>query len=65
MTIIKNGMHLEMSNRSTGRVIFSAATDQLDKETFDKLWSAIGDNIFKGNESEQIQYFEVRVSPIR
>lgn len=64
MTIIKKGIYLEMSNRSSQRVVFSAATDELDKETFDALWAVIGDNIFN-KDVDRIEYYEIRVSPIQ
>lgn len=64
MTIIKKGFFLEMTNRSTQRIVFSAATDELEKETFDKLWSTIGDNVYSGVEGDVQQYYEIRVCPI-
>lgn len=64
MTTIRKGFYIEMNNRNTGRVVFSAATDQLDKETFDKIWSSIGDNVYKGDDSDRIENYEIRVSPI-
>ena len=53
-----------MTNRSSQRIVFSAATDELEKETFDKLWSTIGDSVYSGVEGDKPQYFEIRVSPI-
>lgn len=64
MTVIRKGLYLEMSNRSTGRVVFSAATNELDKKTFDKLWAAIGDNVYDHRDGDQMQHYEIRVSPI-
>lgn len=64
MTVIRKGLYIEMSNRSTQRIVFSAATDELDKDTFDKLWAAVGDNVYNHRDEEQMQYYEIRVSPI-
>jgi len=67
MSVIRKGLHIELSNRSTNRVIFSAATDELEKRTFDELWKIIGDNIYNGQgrkDADQISYYEMRISPL-
>lgn len=64
MTVIRKGLYIEMSNRSTQRVVFSAATNELDKDTFDTIWAAIGDNVYNHRDDERMQYYEIRVSPI-
>ena len=64
MTIIKKGLHIELTNRSTNRVILSAATDELDKKVFDEIWSAIGDSVF-GKAVEQVEHYEIRIAPIQ
>ena len=64
--IIENGVYLELTNRSSNRVIFSAAIDEISKETFDGLWTRIGDTVFrKATESKEISYFEIRVTPFQ
>ncbi len=65
MTIITEGIWLEMIDRRKGRVIFSASTDELDKDIFDQLWSSIGDMIHRksidGGKSRMSE-FEIRIS---
>lgn len=67
MSVIRKGLYIELSNRSTNRVVFSAATDELEKRTFDELWKVIGDNIYNGQgkkHEEQISYYELRIAPL-
>lgn len=65
MTIITEGIWLEMINRNTQRVIFSASTDELDKAVFDQLWSAIGDMIHRESKKDKASRrdeYEIRIS---
>lgn len=68
MTTIRNGFFLELKNYSTGRIVFSAATDELTEEAFRRLWSAVGDGILKGvitpKPGDRVGQYELRVSPI-
>lgn len=68
MAVIRQGFYIELINRSTNRVILSAATDELEKSAFDAIWAKIGDNIYKGASSgrgqEHVSHYELRVSPI-
>lgn len=65
MTIIKTGVWLELQNRRTNRILFSASTDELDKEIFDQLWSSIGDMVHResmaGDASSSDEY-QIRIS---
>ena len=70
MTIIKNGFHVELVNRNTQRVIFSAATDEIAKPVFDQLWQSIGDQIFdvasdEKTDNRSVGYYEIRLTPLR
>jgi hypothetical protein len=63
---IKNGLYIQLVNRSTSRIIFSAATDELSPEAFQRLRKVVGDGIYKGLKAEvgQCNYYELRVEPI-
>ncbi len=64
--IIKDGLHLELVNRSTGRVIFSAATDELEKSVFDELWATIGNGVWKStSEVDKTAHYEIRISRVQ
>lgn len=63
--IIRKGFHIELMNRSNNRVIFSAATDELEKATFDRLWQSIGDNLYNADPGAQVGYYEIRVTPLQ
>lgn len=62
--IIRKEFHMELSNRSTGMVIFSVSTDELEKATFDALWASIGNQIFNPD-PDKASFFELRLSPLR
>lgn len=62
--IFKKGLYIQLTNRSTNRVILSAATDELDKKTFDEIWKAVGDNIYNATKPEKVHYYEIQVSPL-
>lgn len=67
MTVLRKGLFIELVNRSTNRVIFTAATDELEKPTFDELWKAIGDSVYKGamtDKNRMVNYYELRVTPM-
>lgn len=66
MTVITKGFYLELINKNTGRIVFSASTDEIKKEVFDELWTRIGDQVFHGDDMDKCkqQYFEVRLSPV-
>ncbi len=61
------GYFIELTNRSTGRMCFSAATSDLSKEEFTRLWTLIGGNIYTqqtASERDRWNQFELRISPI-
>lgn len=63
---IREGFYIQLVNRATSRVLFSAATDELTQEAFMRLWSAVGESIHKGlvKDSGQANYYELRAEPI-
>jgi hypothetical protein len=63
---ITKGLFLQLVNRSNSRIIFSAATDELTPEAFQRLWNCVGESIFKGlkRDVEASNYYELRVDPI-
>lgn len=63
---ITQGLYLQLVNRSTSRIIFSAATDELSGEAFARLWQTVGQSIYNGlkNNTGQSNYYELRVDPI-
>jgi len=64
------GYFIELRNLSAGRQIFSAATSDVTKEQFDRLWGSVGDAIYRMQSSAvdvdrlQWQQFELRITPI-
>jgi len=61
------GYFIELRNLSAGRQIFSAATSDVTKEQFDKLWHSVGDSIYKMQSAVDVdrwQQFELRITPI-
>lgn len=67
MTNITKGLFIQLVNRSTSKIIFSAATDELTPEAFWELWKAVGNTIYKGSLAKDLHssnYYELRVDPI-
>lgn len=61
------GYFIELANRSTNRVVFSAATADLSKEAFMKLWNAVGESIHgtqQRSEADRWNQFEMRITPM-
>jgi hypothetical protein len=70
MTIIRKGFYVELVNESTSRVVFAAATDQIDLPTFEQLWQTIWRGVFagldeRGKTNNQAAHYRLRVSPIQ
>jgi hypothetical protein len=65
LKLIRNGMHVQMVNRSTGRIIFAATTPEISAEAFANLWRTLGSTIFaQMSPKNAIAEFEVRVTPL-
>lgn len=61
------GYYIELLNRSTSRVVFSAATSDLSEQEFTRLWTTVGNNIYRQQTSgdrDRWNQFELRISPI-
>lgn len=61
------GYFIELNNRSTGRIVFSAATADLSKDAFMKLWNAVGESIHSTQtaaEKDRWNQFELRITPM-
>lgn len=63
--LTKPAMFLELTNRSTNRIIFSAATDELDKAVFDRLWQSLGDQLFAAEPDGHQNFYEIRLTRVR
>lgn len=63
---IRKGFYIQLVNRSTNRVLFSAATDELAEVAFMRLWSAVGESIYKGlvQDTKSANCYELRAEPI-
>lgn len=66
MVRLETGVFIEATNRHTGRMMFSVATDQINEEAFLVLWQQLGKAFYHIYEKrpEQAQ-LEIRVTPIR
>ena len=66
MTGKTQAIFVQLVNRNTSRILFSAATDELSKEAFKTIWNAVGETVYKGVEkaSQQANYYELRIDPI-
>lgn len=65
MAVMRKGIYLELRNIATSRIVFSAATDELDPNTFLELWKTVGTHIYKNaNPEGRGDHYELRVSPI-
>jgi hypothetical protein len=64
---LTKGYFIELRNRSTSRIVFSAATGDLSREAFDLLWKAVGASIFDmqtKTEADRWSQFELGITPI-
>lgn len=69
MSVITEGFHIQLVNRMTSRIIFSAATDELTQDAFDQLWKSVGGLVFKGlintqKDQRGIGEYELRITPL-
>lgn len=66
MTIYRKGLFIQLINRHTSSVIFSAMTDELSQEAFDVLGSAIGKSLFKGlsDDKDLHMEYELYLTPV-
>jgi len=65
MELIRQGMHVQMVNRSSGRIIFAATTPEISREAFISIWTTLGQTIYDQlKPKDQIAEFEVRVTPL-
>lgn len=65
MSEIRKGIWLEASSEYQGRVLFSVATDQVDKETFLRLWHELGSFMYnRVTDKEAEDQLRIRVVPI-
>ncbi len=63
MTVLIKPMYMELVDRSSQRVIFSAALDAIDKTLFDELWARIADSIWRETENGCVTvYYEIRIT---
>lgn len=63
---INKGYYMELIDRSTSRILFSAATDEVTPEAFKRLWETVGETVRSGmtRGADRQAYFELRVTPI-
>lgn len=60
------GLYIQLVNRSTSRIIFSACTDEVSQEAFKVLWNSVGSTIYKGlsDKDAHRNYYELQISPL-
>jgi len=63
---INKGYYMELIDRSTSRILFSAATDEITEAAFKALWVEVGNTVRNGMNrgADRQAYFELRVTPI-
>lgn len=63
---VNQGFFLQLVNRSNSRIVFSVATDEMNAQAFEQLWSTVGRSIFSGLKTDPraANYYELRVDPI-
>jgi hypothetical protein len=61
------GLYIQLVNRSTSRIVFSACTDEVSEEAFRVLWNSVGKTVYKGigsNADATRNYYEIQISPL-
>ncbi len=65
---MSKGLYIQLANRSTSKIVFSACTDEMSREAFQTLWKTVGETIYSGLSATNVDafknYYELQISPI-